>query len=216
MPVPPDVIERVRQAGWAKPALLPRCALSAAEDLALAESAGLRVGELVIDVGCGYGRLALAFAASPYAYLGVDVSEKRLAAARRAFAVYPVCSFMRVDVVNGRYNFKGSVDPSDFQLPLCDGGAAAVFAVSLFTHMPDMEHVRCYLREFRRLLRAGGLLVTTWLTSPPCSPDSGCRRSVHVADAVRAALAATGFDVAAEEGEGSLESHLRLTALARA
>lgn len=74
----------------------------------------------ILDVGCGYGRVADCFTARGYSYLGVDVSEDAVQGAKRQ---HPDAEFMAADladwdterrfgVVMGLYVFVHFVDDS--------------------------------------------------------------------------------------------------------
>ncbi len=126
---------------------------------------GLTETASVIDVGSGYGRLALGIAdALSYRgrYLGFDILPRHVAwCAENLTPMAPNFRFHHLDVRNGRYNPTGLIDPAEVRFP--SGSArydvAAVFSV--FTHL-DEGAIRHYLAEIRRVLRWNGVAVTTW------------------------------------------------------
>lgn len=126
---------------------------------------GLTETSAVIDVGSGYGRLALGIVdALPYRgrYLGFDILPRHVAwCAANMTPSSPNLRFRHLDVRNDRYNPKGRIDPAAMRFPAGSGryDVAAVFSV--FTHL-DEGAIRHYLAEIRRVLRPGGVAVTTW------------------------------------------------------
>ena len=120
----------------------------------------------VLDVGCGYGRLALGILhATEYRgrYLGFDVLVRQIAWCRENITpVYPNFEFRSIDIRNERYNPQGSIDPAMTTFPVERGETDLCAVFSVFTHLyrPVVER---YLAEIRRILRPDGIAVTTWL-----------------------------------------------------
>jgi SAM-dependent methyltransferase len=110
-------------------------------------SLGLSDGHLVVDVGCGSGRLTMQLAHFPcIGYIGTDVVARLIEfTSNRA----------------GRPDWKfhvtqGSVIP-------CDSGTADFTCFfSVFTHLLHEDTFR-YIREASRCLKKGGLLVFSFL-----------------------------------------------------
>ncbi|MGX6602974.1 methyltransferase domain-containing protein [Micromonosporaceae bacterium Da 78-11] len=105
--------------------------------------AGLRPGDLALDVGCGTGRAlpALAAAVGPAGrVLGLDLTPDMLTAARDA----------------GRGDPVGLVLADARRLPVADAVADVVFAAGLVQHLPDPA---AGLTELARVTRPGGRLV---------------------------------------------------------
>ena len=97
----------------------------------------------VLDVGCGTGLVGRALRARGFAgeVRGLDISQASLDIARRS----------------GAYD---SVEQADLQqqLPLEDDSVDALLCVGVMTYLPEVEAV---WREFARVTRPGGLVVTT-------------------------------------------------------
>ncbi|MEV7544141.1 methyltransferase domain-containing protein [Streptomyces sp. NPDC089915] len=104
---------------------------------------GVGPGDRVLDAGCGTGRALtpLRAAVGPSGtVLGVDLTERMLAAARRAGRDADG-TLLRADVA---------------RLPLRDGVLDAVFAAGLIAHLPEPA---ANLRELARAVRPGGRLA---------------------------------------------------------
>jgi SAM-dependent methyltransferase len=128
----------VRAAGWDARFGddLPAYARAVAE-------AGIRPGDLVLDVGSGTGRAlpALAAAAGPHGrVLGLDLTPDMLIAARTA----------------GRDEHAALVVADARRLPVPDARADVVFAAGLVQHLPEPG---AGLAELARVARTGGRLT---------------------------------------------------------
>lgn len=125
---------------------------------------GARADASVLDIGCGDGRCALAFAdwlAPEGRYLGFDVSRHAIEFCRRTVgARRPDFRFAHADVVNGEYNPGGRLAGSDYVFPLEDERADLAVATSVFTHLlPD--DAGPYFKEIARVLRPDGVAFVT-------------------------------------------------------
>lgn len=105
----------------------------------------LAPGQRLLDVGCGPGSITvdLAEAVAPGEVVGLDLALLQLERAR-AYAV-------ERGVGNVRFE-----PGSAYDLPFPDAGFDLVFATSLLEHLGDPPRA---LREFRRVLRPGGLVA---------------------------------------------------------
>ena len=109
--------------------------------------AALQAGGLVVDVGCGTGRLTLALSAITAArVMGVDSEARMLEVARSKDA-------------GGRV---GWVRGSAYRVPV-DDGAAALVMMATVVHLLR-QRVRAF-SEARRILRPGGRL-SIWTFTP--------------------------------------------------
>jgi len=126
---------------------------------------GLQPDDVVLDVGCGSGRMALPLTDYLHGegrYAGFDISEKAIAWCKENITQsHPNFVFEVADIQNSFYNPKGKFKSSEFPFPYPDASFDVVFLTSVFTHMfpPDVKH---YLHEIARVLKPGGQCLTTF------------------------------------------------------
>lgn len=97
------------------------------------------VGEKVLDLGCGNGRLFEIL--NNVDYFGVDLSEKLIEIAKEK---YPQGKFQVANALN---------------LPFPNNFFDKVYSISVFHHIPSRDFRIQYLKEAKRILKPGGLLV---------------------------------------------------------
>jgi SAM-dependent methyltransferase len=109
-----------------------------------AERLGIAIapGDVVIDLGCGLGRLTRVVAARAARVLAIDISPEMLARARE---LNP--QLTNVDWLAG--------DGFSLQ-PVGDGAADALISHVVFHHIPDPQITLGYVTEMGRVLRPGG------------------------------------------------------------
>jgi ubiquinone/menaquinone biosynthesis C-methylase UbiE len=128
-------------------ALRPLSAGDRARLQTMLREAALQTGDLVVEVGCGTGRLTLPLSAmTPARVMGVDAEARMLDVARSKDAGG------RVDWVRG----------SAYHLPVGDG-AATLGVMAMVVHLLR-QRVRAFT-EARRILRPGGRL-SIWTFTP--------------------------------------------------
>lgn len=132
-------------------------AILAQLDLAF-RRAGVVLGEVsrVLDFGCGCGRVMQSFRAFPRhgEIWGCDIDADSL-------------DWDRVHLADiAHFVLHGFLPPT----PMESGSFDAIYAVSVFTHLPE-ELQYAWLTELRRLLRPGGVLVATVHGGPYWSGD---------------------------------------------
>ena len=119
--------------------------------------------DFVLDWGCGCGRIArklLLQERPPRRYLGVDLHRGMVGWCREHLApCAPGFEFAHQDVRNVGLNPQGGHDV--LPLPAGDGTVSLFVAVSVFTHVLEPA-ATFYLGELARVLRPGGVAVTSW------------------------------------------------------
>jgi ubiquinone/menaquinone biosynthesis C-methylase UbiE len=157
----------------------------------LLRSLGLDDGHLVVDVGCGCGRLSVQLAPFPFIrYVGCDVVEGLVG---------------RASEISGRPDWR-FVHSDGSGIPCGDGAADFVCYFSVFTHLLHGDIFK-YIRESARVLKPGGRLVfsflefripshwTAFITMVDhASPGQHLNQFID-RDAIRAWAAHTGFEV---------------------
>ena len=120
--------------------------------------------DAVLDFGCGCGRNArklLQQATRPRRYVGIDLHRGMIEWCRTNLApAAPAFSFHHHDVFNAGLN-PGAGKPSFAPFPVEDAAFSLVVAWSVFTHLTEAQATH-YLSEAARVLRPGGVFVSTW------------------------------------------------------
>ena len=112
----------------------------------------LRPEDVVLDIGCGVGRLTRVAAARAGQVIGVDVSSEMLERARALNAA----------LANARW-----VHGDGRGLPgVGEGEVDAVISLVVFQHVPDPAVTLGYVREMGRVLRPGGWAAFQVSTDP--------------------------------------------------
>lgn len=125
-------------------------------------------GARVLDLGCGYGRVALDLAgrlSDDQEYFGLDPHAEAIGWARENIGKgRPNFQFDLIDVLSRPYNPDGEVDGARFRFPFEDDSLDRVFMISVLTHV-DLATVRNYLEESARVLKpdTGRLVATIFL-----------------------------------------------------
>ena len=144
LPVPPARL-RVRVAGTADPEWFLESGRLAEESIrARLGRQGIAVEEVgaLLDFGCGCGRVTRRWRALEGVH-GSDMNAEAVA-------------WCRANLPFGRFETNGLAPP----LAFADDSFALVYALSVFTHL-TVDLQRAWLRELRRILRPGGLLLLT-------------------------------------------------------
>jgi ubiquinone/menaquinone biosynthesis C-methylase UbiE len=163
------------------------------------QSAGLRPGERVLDVGCGTGNAALLAASHDVSVVGVDPAERLLKVARqRAADDGADVTFLRGEAAS---------------LPVGDASIDVIITVSAVIFMPDAAAVAA---EFSRVLAPRArVIMTAWLPDGPIArmtsmfeeavrqaagqPPATVPFSWHDRDALTGLFGPYGFSVTVEQ-----------------
>jgi len=100
-------------------------------------------GKMVLDLGCGNGRYFEYFKERSINYFGIDNSEKLIEIAKNK---YPEGNFRVADALN---------------LPFSDNFFDKIFSIAVLHHIPSEELRTLFLKEAKRVLKPGGILVLT-------------------------------------------------------
>ena len=127
-------------------------------------SGGLPDTANILDLGCGFGRIAMALApllGPGHRYFGLDPNVEGLAWAKANIGAHHKNFFFdRIDVQSGPYNPAGTQRGDQFRFPFDDESLDLVFMISVLTHV-DLPTVRTYLLESARTLKPTGRLIAT-------------------------------------------------------
>jgi SAM-dependent methyltransferase len=141
---------------------------------------------VVVDIGCGCGKLARFLYLNPrLEYLGIDLFLPAINWNRRAFT--PLTGdrfrFEHFDGYSALYNPEGNVKPSEYSLPCQSRSVDTVVCASLFTHLRELDGVH-YLNEIARVLKPSGRAIVSIHTQPKqgCS-FSGDEARIDIAPA---------------------------------
>ncbi len=129
------------------------------------EIGGLKSSDDVLDVGSGYGRMAVAltdYLSPDSRYEGIEIIPQGIEwSSKNITPNFKNFNFQLIDVKNDRYNPKGNQKASEFKFPFEDESFDFIFLTSVFTHMlpDDLEN---YLSEISRVLRKSGKTFITY------------------------------------------------------
>lgn len=127
---------------------------------ALERHAGLGPESSLLDIGCGYGRLAHGLVRRGFRgrYLGIDILARHVSWCADNLGGRHL-EFRHVDIANDRYNPGGELSIDDLELGGERFDVIALFSV--FTHLWP-EDIISYLRLATASLRPAGRLLATF------------------------------------------------------
>jgi len=120
-----------------------------------------KVGNRILDVGCGTGLLAIAcepFVGENGLYVGIDVSKSDIESCRDHYDL-PNFEFIFFDISNPVY--APSQESKRREWPLDGTGFDLVTALSVWTHLNE-EDALFYMKEVNRVLKPGGKAIITF------------------------------------------------------
>ncbi len=122
----------------------------------------VRPGDLLLDLGCGFGRHAFAAARHGARVVALDASEAELKEVRNTFEAMVSASEVASTAL------AGTVQGDATDLPFAAATFDRVIASEVLEHIPDDETA---LRELSRVLRPDGTIAVTvpsWLPEQVC------------------------------------------------
>lgn len=140
----------------------------------LREHFDLSSASVLLDVGCGFGRLAigLTHTVDELSYIGIDVNKTAISWCQKHITSrYPNFRFIYLDLQNKRYNPDGKPIDIQFKLPLESSTINVAYLYSVFSHMLQND-VRHYLKELNRVLVANGTVFFTAFSEYNVPPES--------------------------------------------
>jgi ubiquinone/menaquinone biosynthesis C-methylase UbiE len=117
----------------------------------------------ILDVGCGFGRLAIGLIdiLPNVSYVGLDVNPVAIEWCQRYIEKkFSSFHFIKLNVKNDRYNPSGEELNSLFHFPLPVQSFNAAYLYSVFSHM-EQKDIEIYLHELHRVLDKNGRLFFT-------------------------------------------------------
>jgi ubiquinone/menaquinone biosynthesis C-methylase UbiE len=127
--------------------------------------ANLQRNEMVLDAGCGVGRMAysLAYYLDKTAhYEGFDIVQKWIDWSQSEIhSRYPNFNFKWVNLYSQHYNPEGTLQAENLVFPYDNQQFSFVFLTSVFTHI-YANAVQNYLQQVARVLQPGGRCLCTF------------------------------------------------------
>jgi SAM-dependent methyltransferase len=108
--------------------------------------------DVILDIGCGLGRLTRALATRAHRVIGLDVSKEMIDRARELNA--------QLD------NVEWVLGDGESLAGIADGSVDGVISHVVFQHLPDPRITLGYVREMGRVLRPGGWAAFQVSTNP--------------------------------------------------
>jgi SAM-dependent methyltransferase len=121
---------------------------------------GVRRGDRLLDLGCGFGRHSYQAARLGAEVVACDASAEEVHNVRDTFGAMAVAGELDADKAR-----VGSVQGDALCLPFADGSFDRVIASEVLEHIPDDETA---MAELSRVLRPGGTMA---VTVPRCGPE---------------------------------------------
>lgn len=129
------------------------------------EKAGLQADATVLEVGSGFGRMAIPlteYLSTEGRYEGLELLKDGVNWCQHHFTPkYPNFKFQRIDVYNARYHAAGTQKAETYTFPFKEGTFDFVYLTSVFTHMYPNE-IANYLKEVSRVMKPGATCLCTY------------------------------------------------------
>jgi len=132
--------------------------------LLMESGVNVRTGTL-LDVGCGWGRLAYGLLSTGFdgRYIGVDIVRERTDWLEANFtSVHPRYSFHFLDIKNDLYNPNGRLTRISYDALISDAAPTTIVLLSVFTHMYEAD-IAHYLIDLATIMSSDSTLVFSCL-----------------------------------------------------
>lgn len=166
----------------------------------------LKAKDIILDVGCGHGRMAFNFINSDMEYIGIDILPEAIKWADDIFAPWDNIRFYHYNIYNDMYH-KDGFAPKTLKIDIQNKSITGILALSLFTHLETLDVVEHYLNEMRRVIRDCGTLVATFFVAPPNNCSGNAARTVFDVLDIYSAFKKCKFMVECEWGGNSRDWH---------
>ncbi len=113
---------------------------------------GLQPGDLLLDLGCGFGRHAFEAARHGARVVALDYSDAELKEVRNTFGAMAEAGQVSED------SCVGTVQGDATRLPFADASFDKIVASEVLEHIGDDQQALC---ELSRILKPGGMLAAT-------------------------------------------------------
>ncbi len=129
------------------------------------QQGGLEPSGLVVDIGCGIGRMAAGLACyldpEKGRYIGFDPVVEGIDWCKSNYgADFPHFSFEWVDFYNELYRPEGRILTTQYRFPIEDGSVDLAILTSVLTHL-YFEEIAAYLKELARFTKPEGRIFAT-------------------------------------------------------
>ena len=131
----------------------------------LINKVGLHKHSIILEIGSGYGRVAVALTdmvCPPGRYDGVEIVEKAVKwCTEEITPSFSNFRFHHADVSNPYAKRERGQSASSYQLPFDNNTYDIVYLTSVFSHMRPAE-IRAYLEEIARVMKPNGKCFITY------------------------------------------------------
>jgi SAM-dependent methyltransferase len=117
------------------------------------DTLGVQTGDLVLDLGCGFGRHSYEFARRGASIVALDAAEEEVQGVRATFGAMAEAG--EIDLAKTRI---GTIQGDALHLPFADGTFDRVICSEVLEHIPDDEGA---MAELSRVLKPGGTMAIT-------------------------------------------------------
>jgi SAM-dependent methyltransferase len=121
---------------------------------------GVRPGDLLLDLGCGFGRHAYEAARRGAVVIALDAGPGEVEQVRNTFG-----AMVDTGELDPAVNRFGAVQGDALRLPFADGTFDRIIASEVLEHIPDDVAA---MTELARVLKPGGSMA---VTVPRCGPE---------------------------------------------